>query len=350
MASNSNYYQFREAKVVIALELMKRGWKIFGYSPMESDPYTDYYSPAYWDGIATYNGYVLVVDDNTARNSGRQIKQYVSGDFIELSEKARKTIDKLKEIRQDRGATESEENTAKEKIRIIMAKMEGEKKSGYQVVDVYPTYQKNPGRSSWHVEKDGVIIDKGNGIGKFSALHWFDKEKCERDIKCSSTDSYTFQRATEQLETYKNLSKWLERIDSAAGKRIGGNGKAYTMEVVNTVEYKHKNVVVPADGSLRDGQLFEVVSSFNYGVSKGYVYKIHENEGVNGKKWYIAYRMNKNLTKELTGMANRANSWWIDEAKFNKWIEKGALRYVKLADKVEPVTVQKVVKKPAKTA
>lgn len=349
MASNSNYYQFQDAKVVIAHELMKRGWKVFGYHAMESDPYTDYYSPAYWDGIATYNGYVLVVDNSNARYSGREIKQYVSGDFVELSEKVRKTIEKLREIRQDRGATESEEETAKEKIKVLMAKYEGDKKSGYQVIDVYPVYQKNPGRSSWHVEKDGVIIDKGNGIGKFSVLHWFDKEDCECAMRTESPESYSFRHAAEQLGVYKNLSKWLERIDSAAGKRIGGNGKAYTMEVVNTVEYKHKNVVVPADGEIRDGQLFEVVSSFNYGIEKGYVYKIHENVA-DGKKWYIAYRMNKNLTKELTGMANRANTWWIDETKFNKWIEKGALRFVKLADKVEPITVQKVVKKPVKTA
>lgn len=62
MASRGNYYDFREAKVLIAMELSKRGWEIFGFKPDESDSMTDYWSPADWDGIATKNGYVVVID------------------------------------------------------------------------------------------------------------------------------------------------------------------------------------------------------------------------------------------------------------------------------------------------
>ncbi len=47
----SNYYSKQEAKVRIAHELMKRGWKVYGYHADESDSMTDYYSPAYWNGI-----------------------------------------------------------------------------------------------------------------------------------------------------------------------------------------------------------------------------------------------------------------------------------------------------------
>ena len=41
MSSRTNYYDFRDAKVLIAMELSKRGWEIFGFKPDESDSMTD---------------------------------------------------------------------------------------------------------------------------------------------------------------------------------------------------------------------------------------------------------------------------------------------------------------------
>ena len=38
--------------VRIARELMNRGWKVYGFREDESDSMTDYWSPAYWKGIA----------------------------------------------------------------------------------------------------------------------------------------------------------------------------------------------------------------------------------------------------------------------------------------------------------
>ena len=70
---SSTYYDFRDAKVVIAAELKKRGWQIFGYHEDESEMMTDYYDPAYWDGIATKNGYI--VQEWQGRLSFEQNKQ-----------------------------------------------------------------------------------------------------------------------------------------------------------------------------------------------------------------------------------------------------------------------------------
>ena len=55
----STYYDYRDVKVMIAHKLMKMdGWKVYGYSPDNSDPMTDYWDPANWGGVAEKNGYV----------------------------------------------------------------------------------------------------------------------------------------------------------------------------------------------------------------------------------------------------------------------------------------------------
>ena len=58
MSSNNNYYEFKDAKVAIAMELVKRGWKLYGFHEDESDWMTDYWSPAWWEGIATKDGHL----------------------------------------------------------------------------------------------------------------------------------------------------------------------------------------------------------------------------------------------------------------------------------------------------
>ena len=123
MSSNNNYYEFKDAKVVIAMELVKRGWKLYGFHEDESDWMTDYWSPAWWEGIATKDGFVVVVDCSGNRNSGKEIKQYNynSSEAI-MSAKVRSLIERLSEVRQDRGASAAEEETAKRKIEELKAK------------------------------------------------------------------------------------------------------------------------------------------------------------------------------------------------------------------------------------
>ncbi len=59
----STYYESQDVGVMIAHKLMEMdGWEVFGYHADESDSMTDYFSPAYWNGVATKNGYVLCVN------------------------------------------------------------------------------------------------------------------------------------------------------------------------------------------------------------------------------------------------------------------------------------------------
>lgn len=341
MASNSNYYEFRKAKVVIVRELFRRGWKVYGYKPDESDSMTDYYSPEYWDGIATLNGFTLVVDDSTAYYSGREIKEFVyTSEFVD-SVKIRQTIQKLKEVRQDRGATAAEEETARQKITILEEKISvNDGKGKYQIIDRFPVYQGNPGKSSWHIEKDGIIIDKGNGIGKFADLYWFSKEDAQEELKNNDSESYRYKDAARKLDLYKKFIKFMDRIDSGAGKRLGGNKKAFTMETVEVTEFRNKNITVPCDGEIAVGQLFRMETDFNYGINKGFVYRITDVYD----NYLSAVRLNDKLTKELTGTATRSNHFGCTAVKFNGWIEKGYIQFVRISSESIPVKVQKIVK------
>lgn len=202
---------------------------------------------------------------------------------------------------------------------------------------------------SWHVEKDGVIIAKGNGVAKFSDMKYFDKEGYEKDLKECDKNSYRYEKAEKLLKLAKQFEKFMNKIDSAAGCMIGGNGKAYVYTNVETVEYKTENKAVECPGSLRANQCFVVKSCFNHGISKGYVYQLNEHEGVNGEKYYIAYRLDKKLKKQLTGNANPANCFgYISgsyKERFLKWIETGALAWCEIQEVKTPYKVQKCVKK-----
>lgn len=97
----------RTAVANIGRELRRLGWTLWGWKDDESDPMTDYYSPASWQGIATHPDHpgtvvaVNVSDYLVDRNSG------------------------------DQG---------------------------------WPVFQANPPHKTWHVEKEGQIIVSGVGL------------------------------------------------------------------------------------------------------------------------------------------------------------------------------------------
>ena len=169
----SNYYNMRDAKVRIAHQLMSKGWEVFGYKKDESDSTTDYYNPAHWEGIATKNGYVLVVDRTENRNSGKDIIKY--GRNSSASYSSSRKLAKLAEMREDRGASPEEADTARK----MLEKLKAKTPSGPSqvVVGKWPEFMANPGKSKWHIEKDGKIYDKGTGLTKFANMprdHEFD--------------------------------------------------------------------------------------------------------------------------------------------------------------------------------
>ena len=245
---------------------------------------------------------------------------------------------------------------------------------------VEPGHLANPPRCNWHIEKDGIIIDKGTGLLKFSgvlditderylkdwqefnnlsAAEWKAKEAAEYADRWSYSEEQAKQAAEEAYKTMAGKVKLLEqfnilinRFNTICGGMMGNTDDFYTYEEITVTEYKTE--IKPKEtesGSMKEGQHFVVKShGFNHGVCAGYVYVIHERENTKGGKYYYAVRMNGKLTKELTGNANPANFWGYftsdnETSRFLKWIEKGSLAFCDLEEVKTPYEVKKVVKK-----
>lgn len=377
----SNYYDYREVKVMIAHKLMSMdGWKVYGYTPDESDSMTDYWSPAHWGGVAEKNGYILCVNVYGAEEQ-KEIRKYNYDGFIydlSITEK----IKKLEAMTVERGASEAEAASAKLSIERLKKKATeaAENANKYIVVGTIPGHMEHPSKMNWHIEKDGIIIAKGNGILKYSSLwkyynydrdmEWLNEYKKDKKAYAEKhTQDFLWRgyydneedarRSTERhiedlekdIKLINQFESFVNKIDTTCGGLLGkGDGTIY--EKITVTEYKKElKPVETASGEIKEGQCFILKSSFNYGCNKGLVYRIHETES-SGKKIYHAYKLNRKLTKECTGNASRNNYWFIgskDDNGFMKWIEKGAIAWCELQEMKIPYQVEKVIKKTIKT-
>lgn len=360
----SNYYEYEDVKRAMVHRLFKLGWKVYGYSADNSDFMTDYYDPEWWSGIATKNGYILVVNDRFGQKEDRfnKVRKSVSAD-VDVESKIRK----LERVTVEHGATEHEAETARVKIETLRAKMFGGEGEVVTMELISPKHMANPGRCSWHVEKDGVIIEKGTGLLKFHRVlditderdleawqkfntmgrdEWIadevEREKrmfwAEDEESLRKSAAYDYESMAKKVKTLEEFNKLMNRIDTAAGGIVGNGG--YRYDKVKEVEWKKVNKAVSGKGEIREGQCFMVRGSFNHNVRKGSVYRIHTN----GTMWY-AYQLNRKLTKECKGMANPANYWSLyNRDRFMKWINDGALEWVDVVETKEAVEVEKIKK------
>ena len=375
----SNYYDYREVKVMIAQKLMNmEGWKVYGYKEDRSDSMTDYYDPANWDGVAEKNGYILCVNVY-GEVKPQEIRKYNYEGFTYDKNIADK-IAKLEQMTVERGASEAEAASAKMMIERLQKKAEesAENASKYIVVGTIPGHMAHPSRMNWHIEKDGIIIAKGNGILKYAHIwkyYGYSRameliEEYKKDKKAyaekhtqdlvnrgyydsegarKSTESH-LEDLEEDIKLINQFEAFINKLDTTCGSLLGeGDGTVY--EKVTVTEYKKElKPVETASGEIKEGQLFILKSNFNYGCRKGLVYRIHETE-YEGKKSYHAYKLNGKLTKECTGNASRNNYWYIGSGvhdNLTKWIEKGSIAWCELQEVKTPYEVEKVVKKTIK--
>lgn len=374
----SNYYDYREVKVMIARKLMSmEGWSVYGYHEDESDLMSDYWSPAYWDGVVEKNGYVLCVNVYGAAQP-QEIKQYNHSESTYDYSIAEK-IKKLESMTVERGASEAEEASAKAMIERLQRKEEDARENAdkYTVVGIIPGHMAHPPKMNWHIEKDGMIIAKGNGILKYASI-WSYYSRGMENIEAYKKDKIAYaeentkellwhgyydneedaRKSTERhmkelekdIKLIDQFEDFINKIDTTCGGLIGdGDGTVY--EKITITEYKKENKVVEdIAGDIKEGQCFILRSNFNYGCYKGLVYRIHETER-NGQKHFHAYKLNGKLTKECTGNASRNNYWFVgsgDSECLTKWIEKGAIAWCHIEEVKIPCEVEKVVKKTIK--
>lgn len=340
---------------------------------------SDYWDPANWDGIAEKNGYILCVNVYGAAKP-QEIRKYNYSGFTydhSITEK----IKKLEAMTVERGASEAEAASAKMMIERLQKKAEEatENANKYIVVGMIPGHMAHPSRMNWHIEKDGIIIAKGNGILKFAHIwkyysynrdmEWLKEYKKDKkayaDKHTQGLISHGYydteedarkstERHIEELEEdIKLIDKFealINRFDTTCGGLLGeGDGTIY--EKVKVTEYKKENKVVEDTiENIKEGQCFVLKSNFNYGRYKGLVYRIHETER-NGQKHFHAYKLNGKLTKECTGNASRNNYWFIgsgDSECLTKWIEKGSIAWCHIEEVKTPYEVEKIIKKTIK--
>lgn len=367
------YYAYREVKAMIARKLMTMdGWKVYGYKPDKSDFMTDYYDPANWDGVAEKNGYILCVNVYGKREPYEVIKTESSSYDESVIDK----INKLKSMTVERGASLSEQQSAEEAINRIRAKMEESAANVKKVVTVIPGHMENPPRANWHLEKNGVYVLKGNGILKYSSItnyyeypHYSEDMEKFRTLKREEYRKYLIdeyankrlyakdrieavvdkhmQDLEKDLSVIKDFDNFMNRIDSACGNQIGD--ETFTYETVKKKKKKKENKVrIVNNGEVKEGQCFILNTSFNYGRSKGYVYRIHERKYEDGSTFY-ANKLNPKLTKECTGISNPANYWFVS-SDFKKWIDRGNISWCEIATEEVIYEVDQVVRKSIKSS
>jgi len=342
----SSYYEFEQAKVAIMRELQKRDWTIFGHKEDESDSMTDYWSPESWSGIAEKNGYVVVVnchDYDVKYRSGKIDYSRKRGKIEStLSERDQRLVKALKEMTQERGATAEEERSALEKLNAIFNKEESKQN---EMPDIhFPKFQANPGRCSWHVEKDGRIVVKGTGIAKFSDLYFYTEEYDSATAKDLEDTEYNRNRAKKRLELWQSLNKLINKIDTAAGSIIGNSD--YEFRTVTEIKFKHKNIAVEREsGTMQDGATFIVKGQLGYNRNRGNVYRFHKHDG-----YWTATQMNKALTKEKTGNTRGIEFGRGTEEQYQMFFDRGIIAWCDIKDNPESYEVEKIVKSKKKTA
>ena len=376
----STYYDYREVGVMIAHKLMKmEGWKVYGYKEDRSDSMTDYWDPASWGGVAEKNGYVFCFNVYGA-SKGEEIRKY-NYDGFTYDNSIMEKIAKLERMTVANGASEAEEASAKASIARLQKKAEesNENKNKYIVIGHIPAHMEHPPKMNWHIEKDGLIIAKGNGVLKYADVsNYYTYSSYIEDMekfKTMSREEYikdyvihnmhrwneTEERATESANSHyetliedaalmEKFEAFINKIDTTCGGLLGeGDGTIY--EKVKVTEYKKENKAVEdATGSIKDGQCFILKTNFNYGCRKGLVYRIHATE-YNGKITYHANKLNGKLTKECTGHASSNNYWYIGSGEHDnitKWIEKDSIAWCHIEEVKTPYEVEKVVKKTIK--
>ena len=382
---SDTYYSYQDVKRKIAHRLFNMmGWTVYGYHADESDIMTDYYSPAYWGGIAEKNGYILVIDRYDSRTEPEYSTIRTKASVQADAETAAK-IAKLERMTTARGASAAEEATAKAKIEALRNKASKAEGMTEEKKLVSPAHKANPPRCNWHIEKDGIIIDKGTGLLKFAGVpdisgsgyasevedwqkfntltpeEWKDQYI---EYECRRWGEHERERATRAAETRYNEAKsdyalldkfneLLARWNNLCGGMVSnGSGEdGYIFEEITVTEYKKELKPQETSGSIKDGQCFILKSNFNYGCTKGTVYRIKKSfVDTNGKQRYTSVRLGKGYKKELSGMANSANSFSVyNEDKFLSWIEKGYIAFCDLVEVSTPYEVKKVVKKAVRT-
>jgi hypothetical protein len=309
------YGDKREAKVRIMSALVDKGWKIFGYTPDESDSMVDYYSPAHWSGIATKNGYTLLIDvcHYDMSLSGKEVREYI---YNSKRASTNDRIEKLTALMNDAASTENEKSSC-----AVLIEKEQEKagiEPEYKVIEVYPVFSNaNPKGTTWHIEKDGQIIAKGNGVFATNTYDWENKEKSSAE-----------QKAEKVTALINRIEKALTDCDALRPEVI--------KVPIKTIQVAEKAVTVITEADIKEGFMIMMKVGYTHGKSKGNKYAFVE------KGMFSKLGKNNKPSKSYDKM------WMLSFARINELLSKGhvaVIEFVEVTEYVEKTVYKKTGRK-----
>lgn len=351
-----------DANVKVAEELINRkGWTVYDYHKHGEHKHIvfddDIIDPASWYGIAEKNGFILVVHVPEIYRHYRNGATYKDGNIIwmplhEAETRAwiaenygymnglgrRKTfeevmyeygipckgsamkgrvpasiqskIEKLEAMTVARGATEFEEKTAKEKIKLLLEGCknvindsdEFDEGEYSEIHCPIPNFMPNPKGCTWHLEFGGVIYAKGKGMNDPKSL-------CDKldDIVSNTfianpvfliSDSSISQVSKDNIEIRYSVS--ISHVKDMEGQFVKGqyiyidayftNGSSHRVYCIDEVDMSRRSLLVQvlrADTYKPTGKtLFVSFSSLQDYIKEGRCYFV---KLVEDKKQYYFY-------------------------------------------------------------
>lgn len=369
---NYDYYDKKDSLNIICHVLAYYGWTIYGYKEDRSDSMTDYYDPACWDGIAVKNGFVLVM--NNSYKSGTISGNYVLRSYTQAANKeVNKLFEKNKKLQtlaDNKAASRGEIDNALAMIEKNIKKINSLRNEYYLIEDSsnpFPSdlpevsYQINPGRSTWHIEKDGKIIAKGSGYFKYcdiedtrfgftkSALYFKDLDNNmsidirDRFKEDSWKEHYEHIVKTQEKNKYllDDFFNFIGLLDSKVALVLGeGTENEELVRVIKEVkepyyvaEYSDikTEYITVANGWQRIGNMYS-----------GHVYKIDENFLYRLTRKSIA--IDTKYIKTYKPIPNKSTKP-ISKILLEEKIKENKLSYVKLVEKFRIFEKEEWIKK-----
>ncbi|PHA02976.1 hypothetical protein COE51_01145 [Bacillus pseudomycoides] len=297
----SNYYSNQEAKVNIMGELVNRGWKVFGFRPDQSDSMTDYWHPAHWEGIATKDGYTLLIDVHSLHYSGyKKTEKGYTPNYARIK--------KLETLRDNHAATEGEKINCQIQIDKIMKKAE----SSVRVIEEYPTFKNaNPKRNNWHIEDaQGNIIAKGNGA-----------------FQCYVSNDHKGEK------TQEAVNKFVARIEKAIseGKKVVSKTVEEVITVIKPVE-----VNTSISNFSTETTFIKLNTAFTHGFYSGTLLKLVRTYNNSTSFTFVRLGKNNKVLKET-----EKNLFGMSASRLEKFINEGSISIIEFKEVQE--TIEKTV-------
>lgn len=353
-----DYYDKKHALNIICEVLAFNGWSIYGYKEDRSDSMTDYFDPASWDGIAVKNGYILVMNNSYSGGTlaGNYVLRSYSKDANEIVKKLIDKNQKLLSLAENVAASEGEKTNALAMIEKNNQKIQSYRNEYYLEEDSnnpYPanlpavTYQKNPGRATWHIEKDGKIIDKGTGYFKFcdiDGMKFFIRpstiyfENLKDNTSYDTRDRYTEETWKTEYEhilkrqdrnegLLDDFMNFIQLLESKVKIVLGDGDSEQLVKVVKVIKeiYYTAEATTEKTDYIKVGDKWSKVS----GLSGGNIYKLKDNQAF--KLTRKMYSNNGQYLPSFKPNPNKStNSIFVNSIDEN--IELKKLTYVKLVE------------------